>query len=168
MKSRIIVTVATLALASSMALFGCSSNSASSSSSAEDHANAKAAAASSSSAEAVSDYDVTIDGMTLGEDYQGNPAAIVTYTFTNNSEKDTSFAVAIDAEAYQNGVELDTCVISGSNGISDSMKNIKPGGTITVDLGYQLDDTTSPVTVECGELFSFNDEIIATETFDIA
>ena len=35
----------------------------------------------------------------------GNPAAVVTYTFTNNSDEATSPAVAVHAKAFQNGTE---------------------------------------------------------------
>ena len=46
-------------------------------------------------------YGVTIDDCRVTEDYQGNPAAVVTYTFTNNSDEATSPAVAVHAKAFQ-------------------------------------------------------------------
>ena len=44
-------------------------------------------------------YGVTIDGCRVTEDYQGNPAAVVTYTFTNNSDEATSPAVAVHRQS---------------------------------------------------------------------
>lgn len=112
-----------------------------------------------------SEYAVSIDECRLAEDYAGEPVAVVTYTFTNNSEKATSFAVALRPQAFQNGVELNTAI--GSDWDSEKyMKDVKPGSSSTVEIGYSMEDD-SDLTVEVTELFSFDETVLAEQTFSL-
>lgn len=110
-------------------------------------------------------YQISIEEFTVSETYDGKPCALVTFMFTNNSDEETSFMVAVDAEAYQNGVELDTGIVSGVDG--DMSKHVKPGATVTVQKAYVLDDQ-SDVTIECTEMFAWDDVILAKATFSVA
>ncbi|WP_165246892.1 DUF5067 domain-containing protein [Adlercreutzia sp. ZJ141] len=111
-------------------------------------------------------YVVSIDNCELTTDYEGNPAIVVTYTWTNNSENAQAFDVAIDDKAFQNGVQLDFAVVDGMDA-SASWNEVKPGSTNTVQQAFLLDDQ-SDVTIECTELFSFDNTIIAEKTFSVA
>ena len=113
-----------------------------------------------------SDYAVTIDGSTVTTDYEGAPAIIVDYTFTNNSEEDTSFAVACSQKAFQNGVQLENAIVTEDLG-NGYMAEIKPGSTTTARIAYSLTDE-SDVTVEVEELFSLDDTMLAEATFSVA
>lgn len=111
-------------------------------------------------------YGVTIDGCRVTEDYEGNPAAVITYTFTNNSDEATSFMVALYPKVFQNGVELDTAI--GSDWDSNKYtSDVKPGSSTTVEIGYALEDM-SDVTVEVEELLSFSNTILAEQTFSLS
>lgn len=111
-------------------------------------------------------YGVTIDGCRVTEDYQGNPAAVVTYTFTNNSDEATSFMVALYPKVFQNGVELGTAI--GSDWDSEKYSSdVKPGSSTTVEMGYALEDM-SDITVEVEELLSFSDAVLAEQTFSLS
>ena len=112
-------------------------------------------------------YGVTIDDCRVTEDYQGNPAAVVTYTFTNNSDEATSPAVAVHAKAFQNGTELELAVVADAEESGKSMNEVKPGSSITYESAYELADM-SDLTVEVEELFSFSDELIAEQTFSLS
>lgn len=115
-------------------------------------------------------FEVSIDDCTVTSDYAGSPAIVVTYTWTNNSDKDQMFDVAISDKAYQNGIELGFATISSSDATFDmtaSMKEIKPGTTQTVQQAFLLDDE-SDVKVECAELFNLDDEVLAEKTFAVA
>ena len=117
-----------------------------------------------------SKYVVSIDGCEVAQDYEGNPAIVVTYTWTNNSDDKTSFMVAIDDAAFQNGVELDFATISVSDERFDTnaaMNEVQPGATQTVQQAFLLDDQ-SDVTIECTELISFDDTVLAEATFSVA
>ena len=113
-----------------------------------------------------SKYAVTIDGSTVTSDYEGNPAMIVDFTFTNNSDEATSFAVACSQKAFQNGVQLETAIVMDDLG-NGYMAEIKPGATTQARLAFSLTDE-SDVTVEVSELFSLDDTILAESTFSVA
>ncbi|KAB1641499.1 DUF5067 domain-containing protein [Adlercreutzia muris] len=110
--------------------------------------------------EAASDYAVTIDDCRMTEDYEGNPAAVVTFTFTNNSEETTSPAVALHAQVFQNGTELEMAITTDNEDAGKYMNDVKPGSSITYGLAYELEDT-SDITVEVQELAAFNDVFLA-------
>lgn len=116
------------------------------------------------------DYSVEISDCRVVKDYEGKPAIIVTYKYTNNSgDTPTSFFVAFDDAAYQDGVGLNEAYFLGDNVEYDSesqSKEIKKGSTIDVEVAYKLNDSETPVEIEISELFSFDDKTI-TKTFDI-
>ncbi len=111
-------------------------------------------------------YAVSIDDAKLTSDYDGSPAIVVTYTWTNNSDKDNSFMAAISDQAFQNGVELEYTSVPGVD-TSSQFTDLKPGATTTTQAAFKLNDT-SDVTIECSEFISFNDAIIAEKTFSLA
>lgn len=120
---------------------------------------------------ALGDSYVEIKDGVLAEDYNGEPALIVTYAWTNNSDETTSAMVSISEKAFQDGVELDSAII-GDSSVYDSgasMKDVRPGTTIDVQCAFALANQTSPVEVEFSELFNFskNGEIVG-KTFPLA
>lgn len=116
--------------------------------------------------EVQSEYAVTIDGATVTTDYEGAPAMIVDYSFTNNSDEATSFAVACSQKAFQNGVQLETAIVTEDLG-NGYLAEIKPGATTTARMAYSLTDQ-SDVTVEVSELISLDDTLLAQATFPAA
>lgn len=130
-------------------------------------ASSTASASSSSSAaksKASSKYEASIDDISVGEDYQGNPALIVTYTWKNNSNDSRSFASTLHPRCYQNGVQLNSAFMMGidSNGY---MADVRPGYGTTFQMAYELKDTQNPVDVEVYELASYKGSPIATKTY---
>lgn len=92
-------------------------------------------------------------------DYEGNPTVLVTYTWTNNSDQNTSFFAVLDESVFQNGQQLDTAVYSSNPAgydVNSSLAELQPGATGTVTIGYVLKDD-SPVDVEVTALISFDD-----------
>lgn len=161
----LVVTLALVAATSPLALAGCNG------SDAGDDAPAAEQPAEEQTEEpaeerASSKYAVTIDGSTVTTDYEGKPAIIVDYTFTNNSDDATSFAVACSQKAFQNGVQLETAVVLDDLG-NGYLAEIKPGATTSARRAYSLADE-SDVTVEVTELISFDDTILAEATFPVA
>ena len=121
---------------------------------------------SGDAAQSASEYEVTIDSASMTTDYEGNPALVVNYTWTNNSDEATSFAVAFDETCFQNGVEREMAIVSDVD-TSNYMNEVQPGSTAEVTLCYELEDE-SEVTVEVRELFSLDDTVLAEKTFDPA
>ena len=112
-------------------------------------------------------YQITVVGCDLDESYDGKLCAVITYTFTNNSDEATSFSGSIRDRAYQNGVELSSAIVDGWDTIDNAIKDVKPGATITVSGAFVLDDE-SDITVECTEWGAFDDVILAEATFSVA
>lgn len=113
------------------------------------------------------DYEVSIAGVKLGKDYEGKDCAIVTYTFTNNSDDTISFATAFYPQVFQNGVECDTAITMDGIENDNYLTDIRPGTTVDVDIAYELQDT-SDIEIEVKELFSFDNKIYAEGTYPLA
>ena len=115
-------------------------------------------ASSPSNAATVGDYYVEIKSAALSTDYEGNPAIIVTYAWTNNSEDTTSSMTSVSCSAFQNGVGLESAIIMSDDYDSDSfMTEVRPGTTIDVQAAFILQDTTNVVEVEVGEWLTLDD-----------
>lgn len=85
-----------------------------------------------------------------GADYNGQPTVLVTYEWTNNTDKNQVFSVATSANAFQNGKELDMAIYTEAPAGYDSnasLQEVQPGATQQVSVGYVLQDD-SPVDVE--------------------
>ena len=115
-------------------------------------------------------YKVDIVSCRFAKDYEGKKVAIVKYTFTNHSEDPSSFFVAFDDNAYQNGVGLNEAYFldDSANYSSDNQtKEIKKDASIDVEVAYVLNDSTTPLEIEVKQLFSFDDSTV-TKTFEIS
>lgn len=142
-------------------LVGCSSGSGSNSGGSNGNSQAQ------SSTKSNAKYAVSIDSCTVTKDYNGAPAIIVSYTFTNNSDKDQSFMVAISDKCFQNGVQLSTAIVPSGIDSQSSMNQVKPGASIAVQSAYRLNDQ-SEVKVECTELMSLDKTMLAEKSFSVA
>ena len=113
-------------------------------------------------------YSITIDGAKLANDYYGDPAVIVTYTWTNNSDEAISAFVALSCKGFQQGVQLETALMGTDSGFDPrSTIELKPGASTTVQSAFKLNDTTSPLSVEITELLSFEDTGTVSKTFEL-
>ena len=82
-------------------------------------------------------YEVTIGTLTQIADYNGDPAAKITFNFTNNSDETTSFMSSVRVEAYQDGQQLEVAISNDVNWESTS-KKIKTGTSLEVEQAYSL------------------------------
>ena len=108
------------------------------------------------------DFHVAIQDFSRGQDFEGSEVGIVQYEFTNNSEDNQMFTVAISPKVFQNGVALDSAVMT-EDGFSDGLTEIQPGAKITIKTAYKLADTENPVSVEISPTFSLKDEKLTKE-----
>lgn len=118
----------------------------------------------------IKDYEVEIVSCTTTKDYSENDTALITYTFTNNSDEAASFMFAISAKAFQNGVELsDTLVDDESVDSGALLKEIQPGASLTFTRPYKIDSMDAEINVECTEQMNFsNNEEKVVKTFSLA
>lgn len=162
---KIIALILTISLIATFAIFALGS-----SSSGETKDLGKGETAQQNPAQAdVADCTVEIQSCRLAQDWEGKPVVIVKYSFTNNQEEAQSFMLAFNDEVYQNGVGLnESWMLSDSaNYTSDNQtKKIQKGATLEVEKAYELNDTTTDISVEISALFSFDNSKI-TKTFPI-
>ncbi len=110
------------------------------------------------------DYNVIIDSCRLTNDYQGNPAIIVKYIFTNYDDEPSSFFSSVYDTVFQNGISLDHTSITDSN--DNEYKQIKTGITLSVEVAYELADTVNDIEIEVTEYAIFTNYKV-TKTFSI-
>lgn len=114
------------------------------------------------------DYEIEILSAKVTKDWEGKDAVIVEYKFTNNSDEAQSFMVAISDKVFQDGIELESAVVTDKDyNVDNQVKEIKPGKSLNVQAAFLLNDTTTPIEVEVSELISFSDKKVV-KTFDIA
>jgi hypothetical protein len=112
---------------------------------------------------------VTIDGSHIAKTYDGKDAIVVDYTFTNTTNEDSSFELALICKAFQQGIQLDGSYSFDDDSVFNSdlsFKDLKPGASLGVQKAYELSGDSN-VSVECKEFLSFNDAIIASKEFAV-
>lgn len=108
-------------------------------------------------------YEVTIGTLTQIADYNGDPAAKITFSFTNNSDEAAAFMSSVHVEVYQDGQQLETAISSDVNW-ETTMTKIKTGTSLDVEQAYKL-ISSSDVEVEVYPLFG--KDKLATQTFSL-
>ena len=117
----------------------------------------------------IGDYTVEIKDARFTETYDGKPAIVVTYGFTNNSDNPAAFYIAFETDAYQNDIGLNEAYVlkDGDPYSEDNQsKEIKTGASLDVEVAYELNDTESDVVIEVEEFMGWSDDKV-TKTFTI-
>ena len=126
--------------------------------------------ASMSDSGTLGDCEVSILSARKSSDYEGNPVIVVKYSFTNNAAENKAFLTATMTKAFQNGVQIDTAMIDITKDTEydsgASLKELQPGATLEIEIGYVLTDETNPVEVNVQE-FSFTASESLKKTFDV-
>lgn len=110
------------------------------------------------------DYAVEIKDAYKATDYEGKPAIVINYAWTNNSEDTTSAEVAFLTSAFQDGIELEHSSLPDD--AYASWTEIRSGTTLDVNSVFLL-RSESPVEFEVKEFISFSDQVV-TKTFDLS
>lgn len=163
---KILAALLSFAILSAFAFFAIASGD--SGEAAEEKTQAAGSAVASDDTK-IGDYKVEIKEVRLAKDYEGKATAIVKYSFTNNSDEAAAFDWTFDHQVYQNGVGLERAYVladSANYDESNSMKEIKKGVTLDLEVAYVLNDTVTDIDVEVSELISF-DETVVSRTFSI-
>ena len=89
----------------------------------------------------------------LSTDWSGNTVLVVEYTWTNTTDKTTSFLFNVSTKCFQNGVECEDALFCDDVGSGDLMKDVMPGYSTTVRKAYKINDM-SDVTLQCCKFLS--------------
>ena len=83
--------------------------------------------------------------------------ALVTMLFQNNSEEETSFSLALEVNAYQNGIEADRAYLYREKGFdfSKEYKDILPGAKIEVQKAWERTENGGVLTLTVKEYFDY-------------
>lgn len=111
---------------------------------------------------------VEIKDAHLTTDYEGNPAIVITYSWTNNSDDANMAMVTTVGNAYQDGIGLESAMIMDDPNYDGSAYStqIQPGATLDVQVAYVLRNETSPVEFELEQFLNMTDTK-AVKEFDI-
>lgn len=111
----------------------------------------------------IGDFKCVVKGAKITKDWEGKDAVLITYEFTNNSNSPISFDGALDDKLYQDGIELESAILSNDEEakLIDTV-DLKPGITKEVKKAYSLRNKKSEIEVEIQEIFSFSDDMIKT------
>lgn len=144
---------------------GASANMSQPAASNADQSAPEQAGVAASGAVKVGEYTIEIKDAFKTTDYEGNPAIVVTYNWTNNSDETTSAMVTFLEKAFQDGIQLETAFLYDVDGYDPDpyMADIRPGASLDVQQAFVL-RSASPVEVEVNELFGFSEPV--TKTFD--
>jgi len=92
------------------------------------------------------------------EDYEGNPAVVITFEYTNYSDEASTAMWTYDVKGFQNGLQMDTATISSSlehEATENRMREVKKDTPIHVAFALITTDM-SQVELEVSELIDFS------------
>ena len=104
----------------------------------------------------VGDSYIEVKDWQIKYDYSGKPVLVLTYDWTNNSDDTTSALMSVSVKGFQKGIELEMGILlDNSIDTGASLRDVRPGTTITVQEVFELSDTESEVEFEISELWNF-------------
>ena len=108
------------------------------------------------------DYHVEIKEAFLTTDYQGNPAAVVTYTWTNNGQEAASAMAELVDQAFQSGAELSAATITASQRYETGTKlrEVQPGEQADVQCVFHLESVTAPIEFQVSEFLGGSGTVV--------
>lgn len=91
------------------------------------------------------------------KDYDGNPAIMIYFDYTNKQEEASSAQMTFYPQVFQNGVECEMAMsLEDNEALSNTSKDIQKGTTLNIAFIYNLQDTSKPVTLKVSDQSSEN------------
>lgn len=119
-----------------------------------------------------SEFDVSIDNVTVTDDGEGNNIVVIDYTFTNDSDEATSFGSAVTEELFQDGVALQRGYLPYNHPLREDMDDdnvytdIKSGASIQVREVFEL-TSDSNVEIKLTDRQSFDQAVILEKEIQV-
>lgn len=118
----------------------------------------------------ISDYKVSVKKSFVTKDFDGKAVLVVTYTFKNNSSEKASWNYTIKADAFQDGIGLNSPISSWgieNYDFHSQEKDIMPGKSVDVQEAYYLDDNKTDVEIQLSLFSVWTDKVYDTFTIKI-
>lgn len=111
------------------------------------------------------DFHVEIKGAELTKGQDGDTYIVITYSWTNNSDKTTHAGTVFTTKAFQNGIQIDGIYLIGDDKFDSSAesRDVKPGATLDVQCAFALTSNTATVEFELTEWISFSDDMVTMD-----
>lgn len=114
------------------------------------------------------DYTMTIQSYSLGTDYEGKDALIVTYDWENNSDDSASPFMTFILKGFQDNVETESVFMVDGVDAGTGQKEVRPEGKIEgAQTTVGIDDLEQPLELELDVLISFTSDPYTT-TLDLS
>ena len=111
----------------------------------------------------VSDRSFIFKGYEISEDYEGNPALLLFFDYTNNSSNASSASSDFYIQVFQDGISQNIAFLPYQSEFSteynNSMTDIRDGASLSTCSCFSIQNTTSPVDIEIKEFVNFSDEL---------
>lgn len=104
------------------------------------------------------EIELKLKSTAVKKDYKGDDFLLVTYKFKQNTDEAKAFYLMVNDTAYQDGVELDSMVISNDLDSTAAISKVMPGVEIEVQQGYKLRNGESDVQIICMKLLDYKDK----------
>ena len=89
--------------------------------------------------------------------------AVITYKFTNNTDKSSGEFLNVTIKAFQDGLEINEIYDNDLTG-DTFLKNIQSGATVELKKAFKLSNLESPIALEATE---FAGDVLSTKEFKI-
>lgn len=84
-------------------------------------------------------FHVKIKNAVKATDEDGNPAIVITYEWTNNSEETTNVMSSMYEQAFQDGVEMDVGYVDSEKyDLFSNLTDVRPGTTIDISTAFAM------------------------------
>ncbi len=116
----------------------------------------------------IGDGGLAIKGFSFCDNYDGEPAIVIEFDYTNNGSEEAPFYLHFLPQAYQDGVQLeDGYDMTGTFDNQEMVLNVQPGATFTVHRMFKLRSDTSPVQLKVSDILQLSSDTLET-TFEIS
>lgn len=108
---------------------------------------------------------VSYTGAQITSNYEGKQCVEIYFTFSNNSTDNQNFGMNFNAQAFQNGIEMES-TFSMSDENESIFTDIQPGASISVSKAVLTEDFDNPIDVEVSPYTALNGEKLAKFTIN--
>lgn len=101
------------------------------------------------------DYHIEILDVEVVPNWQDEPCVLITYRFTNLSDETVPMIRAIEQTVFQGGIECGSATSIPGINLNQTVIEVRPGASLTLQHAAKLYDTTSLVEIELTKQYDY-------------